>query len=133
MERLRKFSWRWGPAVAMMAVIYLASDTPSNDIPGFGPWDTLVKKGGHALGYGLLAAAVLRGLAPEAGRAAVGRAALTAWLLAGLYAVSDEIHQGFIPGRTPSAVDVVIDAAGAAAGLGVWIALRAWPGPARSR
>ena len=30
-----------------------------------------------------------------------------------LYAVSDELHQGFVAGRHPSAVDVAIDASGA--------------------
>ena len=33
--------------------------------------------------------------------------------LAVLYAITDELHQGFVAGRHPSAVDVGIEAAGA--------------------
>lgn len=34
-----------------------------------------------------------------------------------LYAISDEFHQSFIPGRGPSAIDVLIDSAGSATGI----------------
>ena len=34
-----------------------------------------------------------------------------------LYAISDEIHQAFIPGRTPFASDVVIDFLGVVVGI----------------
>lgn len=41
-----------------------------------------------------------------------------------LYAVSDELHQVFVGGRTPKVLDVFIDTCGAAAGAGVFAALR---------
>ncbi|MDE1548615.1 VanZ family protein [Jeotgalibaca caeni] len=46
-----------------------------------------------------------------------------ALLLCALYAASDEWHQSFVPGRGPSAWDVLIDSAGAAVGSGFfgWI------------
>lgn len=34
-----------------------------------------------------------------------------------IYAVSDEIHQGFIPGRSPKLTDVMIDTMGVAVGI----------------
>ena len=34
-----------------------------------------------------------------------------------LYAISDEIHQGFIPGRTPQITDVMIDTMGVVLGM----------------
>lgn len=37
-------------------------------------------------------------------------------LVGGLYAITDEIHQKFIPGRTASAKDVLIDSIGVLAG-----------------
>ena len=40
-----------------------------------------------------------------------------------LYAVSDEFHQSFVPGRFPDVRDVLVDAAGAAVAL--WLARRA--------
>ena len=47
------------------------------------------------------------------------------WLAFGLtagYAVSDEIHQAFVPSRGPSPLDVLIDAGGAATALSLlWL------------
>ena len=40
-----------------------------------------------------------------------------AWLVAALYAVSDEIHQYFVPERACALMDMGIDSAGAAAGV----------------
>lgn len=34
-----------------------------------------------------------------------------------IYAISDELHQSFIPGRSPSAIDVGIDTAGVILGI----------------
>lgn len=41
-----------------------------------------------------------------------------------LYAVTDEIHQCFIPGRTPKIFDVFVDTSGAAAGAAVLSAIQ---------
>jgi VanZ family protein len=40
-----------------------------------------------------------------------------AGLAAFLYAVSDEVHQSFVPGRTSSVVDLAVDLAGAVTGV----------------
>lgn len=53
-------------------------------------------------------------------------------LLATLYAASDELHQHFVPGRTGSGHDVLLDAAGALAGQLVRVA-RARSGTTRRR
>lgn len=50
------------------------------------------------------------------------RAAGIAFVLAAAYAVTDEFHQGFVATRYGSPFDVVIDATGAALGLGaLWL------------
>lgn len=36
------------------------------------------------------------------------------------YAIADEIHQAFVPGRTPKLLDVLIDSSGAALGIGLY-------------
>ncbi|HYE82842.1 MAG TPA: VanZ family protein [Clostridia bacterium] len=38
-----------------------------------------------------------------------------------LYAVSDEVHQLFVPGRSGQARDVLIDSAGSAVGIGLYL------------
>ncbi len=93
---------RWIPSLIVMAVIFYASSTPSTDLPNYGLWDTLVKKGGHMTGYGLLAASYWYGMKFDA------RQGWLAWLLAVAYAATDEFHQSFTPGRHPSPVDVLL-------------------------
>jgi VanZ family protein len=119
---MTKLLWRWGPALLMMTLIFLASDTPGYDLPKLDIWDAVIKKGGHMLGYGLLAATFAHGLAfsTRMRRSTV----LLAIILAGLYAVTDEFHQSFTPERTPSIVDVGIDTFGAALGGSVWAWIR---------
>jgi VanZ family protein len=103
---------RWLPAFLVMTVIFGFSATPSNDLPYFGFWDTLVKKGGHMLGYALLALSYWYGLRFEK------RLWWLAWLLAVVYATTDEFHQSFVAGRHPSWVDVLgFDGGGAALAL----------------
>lgn len=46
------------------------------------------------------------------------KAVWTTWVFCVLYAMSDEIHQLLVPGRTGKVMDVFIDAAGAR--IGVW-------------
>lgn len=99
----------------MMVAIFLFSSIPSEEMPRFGAFDFSVKKGGHMLGYALLALACWHGLGHLPG----------AWLLAVGYALSDELHQAFVPGRSASLWDVGIDGLGALIGLGVlWLKLK---------
>ena len=103
---------RWLPALLMMAVIFAFSATPGSDLPRFGLLDLIVKKGGHLLGFGLLALAFWFALRWEE------RSWRLALLLAVLYALTDEFHQSSVSGRHPSLVDaLVIDACGAALAL----------------
>ncbi|MCX7707278.1 MAG: VanZ family protein, partial [Anaerolineae bacterium] len=54
----------------------------------------------------------------------VRRPGLWAFVLALLYAFSDEFHQSFVPGRHPDPLDILTDAAGAGAAL-AWVQWRA--------
>jgi VanZ family protein len=121
MLKIRTFFAVWGPSILVMAVIFAFSSIPSNEMPIFGPVDFLVKKGGHASGYALLALANLRALRRIPGGQWT-RLSILAWILAVLYSATDEFHQSFVPGRHPAVTDVGIDALGAATGLllGAW-------------
>ena len=97
-----------------MGVIFALSSTPETGLPYFGVADFVVKKGGHMLGYGLLSLAYWHGLGRDQQRV------WWAWLFAVLYAMTDEFHQSFVPGRHPSPLDVMLfDGTGAA--LALWI------------
>lgn len=105
---------RWLPALAIMAIIFYASGTPSRELPNFGGIDLLIKKGGHFSGYALLGAAYAFAL--RRGPRPTWAEVIAAVSLALLYAISDEFHQSFTPGRTPTMMDVGIDTAGALTG-----------------
>lgn len=120
-----KFIKSWAPAIIMMAAIFTFSSIPSEDLPSFGGFDFSIKKFGHAFGYALLALAYQRGLKhtePIQGSfispVLHKNRSTVAWLLAILFAATDEFHQSFTPGRSPSLGDVFIfDNVGAILGL----------------
>jgi len=106
---------KWLPALIVMGTIFWLSSQPSDDLPDFDWADRIVKKGGHILGYAILAWSYLRGLDMQP------RKRWLAWLLAMIYAVTDELHQSFVPGRYSSVWDVVIfDNLGAL--ISLWVA-----------
>ena len=37
------------------------------------------------------------------------------------YAITDELHQGVVPGRTPKLMDVLIDSSGASLGISIYV------------
>jgi len=103
---------RWLPALFFMTVIFIFSSQPSDDLPNFASWDRVVKKMGHAIGYGLLALSYLHFFKYNKKRIWL------AWLLAVLFSATDEFHQSFVPGRHPSLTDVLVfDNLGAALAL----------------
>ena len=116
MSKALSFLRRWGLAILMMATIFGFSSIPSDEMLNFGLLDFIVKKGGHALGYGLLGLTYFRGLKGENNDMQT-RWLYVAWVMATLYSATDEFHQSFVPGRHPAVNDVTIDAFGAALAL----------------
>jgi len=100
----------WLPVVAWAGVIFALSAQPNlRFVPDAGV-DFLVRKAGHMGVFGILALLLWRAVG-----ATTALRRPWAWALAVtiLYAITDELHQGFVAGRHPSPVDVGIDAAGA--------------------
>lgn len=89
-----------------MAAIFIVSHQPATHIPQFGLLDLLVKKGAHFLAYALLAWLIQR--AWVSGPGSWG----WAMMVTAVYAISDEYHQTFVPGRLGSLADVLIDSSG---------------------
>ena len=52
------------------------------------------------------------------------RTALLSWGIGALYALTDEVHQAFVPGRSCEIRDMLIDSCGVAAGVLIMTALR---------
>ena len=104
----------WLPVVAWAALIFTLSSIPGLGT-GLGTWDLVLRKLAHTTEYAILGLLLLR---------ATGRMSI-AFVLATLYAVTDELHQSFVAGRHASPLDVAIDAAGVALGLALAARLRA--------
>jgi VanZ family protein len=108
---------KWLPALLVMLVIFLFSARPPSELPYFGWADRIAKKGGHIIGYAILAFLYWKAFDFKEKKVWV------AWLFAILYAITDEFHQSFVPGRFSSVWDVLIfDNLGALVSL--WFANR---------
>ena len=106
----------WLPVVAWAGVIFAFSSVPSLGTD-LGTWDLILRKCAHLAEYAILGALLTRAT----------RAPALAVLVAGLYAVTDEVHQTFVEGRVGAPLDVAIDTVGALVGVLVWLRLeRAW-------
>jgi VanZ family protein len=92
--------------VVWAALIFTFSSIPDLGT-GLGTWDLVLRKIAHAAEFALLGFLLVRALGNE-----------WAGLFAGAaYAISDEIHQHFVPGRRAALLDVVVDTAGVAVGV----------------
>jgi len=118
----RSLAWRWGPAVAWMACIFILSAQPGLKISSDASVDGPARHLAHIGAYALLAVLLVHGLV-GLGRPLTARTALLVGVLAIGYGITDEVHQAFVPERTANPVDVGYDAIGAAIGIGV---ARAW-------
>jgi hypothetical protein len=100
----------WFPAIAGAGLIFMFSAQPNLRFLPDADMDFLVRKAGHIAVFGILALLAWRALATTT---ALRRPWAPALVFAALYAITDELHQGFVAGRHPSPVDVGIDATGA--------------------
>ena len=108
------------PLALMGAIFYLSAQPDPG--PDLGAAGGIVAHFGE---FALLTALWTWALAPALG----GRALLAAAAISLLYAVADEYHQSFVPGRDAGAFDVAVDAAGIATAFAALSAL----GRGRSR
>jgi VanZ family protein len=99
----------WVPVVLWAALIFALSSIPDLGT-GLGGWDLVLRKLGHAAEFAVLGALLARAL----------RAGWPAFVAGVLYAMSDEVHQVFVPGRTGSPLDAALDAVGVAIGVVLW-------------
>jgi VanZ family protein len=105
--------YRWAPVLAWAALIFVLSSIPDLGT-GLGGWDLVLRKIAHAAEFAVLGFLLLR--AAGGTQLALG--------LGIAYAVSDEIHQHFVPGRLGSPLDVLIDSVGVLAGVLAWRRVR---------
>lgn len=127
---------RWFPVFLWAAIIFFASANPDPyhllpsgwirfcqtaglDLPGC---KELLGRLSHTAEYAILAALLARALVWQ------GKPQISLWVLAlglsELYALSDEIHQLFVPGRQFQLQDLGFDLLGGAIGLAIYAFIR---------
>jgi VanZ family protein len=108
--------FRWFVVFLWMGVIFFLSHQP--DLPHHPEaiLDLIIKKSAHMAEYAILAALAWWAFRRIAGTTST-RAFVYAFVLAALYAVSDEGHQYLVPGRNPQLLDVGFDVLGAVLSL----------------
>jgi hypothetical protein len=112
---VRRFSL-WGPPLIWMAAIFAVSADSDPPAPALVS-DKLM----HLIAYALLAVVVFRAVAGGLPARVTWLSAGFTLLITGLYGLSDEIHQSYVPGRTAELNDLYADIAGAAIALiGCW-------------
>ena len=144
MSKLKSFAKYWLPVVLWAAVIIMASgdsksvQRSSRIIEPLMRWlfpqasdetiHTVVfiaRKWAHLAEYAILALILWRALRGTRTPPAEGwsrRLVSVAWGGATAFAITDELHQTFVPGRQGSFWDVLIDSIGAAGGLfALWL------------
>jgi VanZ family protein len=96
----------WLPVVAWAALIFALSALP-NLSTAEGVVGDVLSSGAHAVEYAIFGALLHRALGSR----------LLAFAAGFGYAITDEIHQSFVPGRVASGVDLVVDALGLLVGI----------------
>lgn len=134
--RMKKWIWWIVVGVYMGTIFYLSHQpaTNSNELStnitivitetvsqltktegiSLSEWNHLVRKNTHFFAYMGLALLVWRAMSHHV----TGRwTYLSAWGIVTVYAMTDEFHQLYVPGRGGQLSDVVLDSSGAATGL----------------
>jgi VanZ family protein len=105
-----KFLKLWLPVFIWCGIIFYLSSI-SNLQSEWGFWDLILRKLAHITEYLILTFLLYRAFKRSFDLSA---SSLIFWpsVLSFLYAISDEIHQRFVPTRSGNLEDILIDAAG---------------------
>ena len=120
--QLKKPIFSWGPVVLWMGLIYFISSVPGLSV-GEGAVDFLTRKPAHVVEYAVLFLLLHRALHDSF--SLVGKKLyLAAGIFTFLYAITDEVHQIFVPLREGRILDLGFDLLGI---FGALIFLRFYP------
>ena len=105
-----KFIKLWFPVVTWAVFIFYLSGIP--DLKTGFEFDFILRKISHVVEYLILVWLLYRAFAGSFDNINTPRLFIYPAVLCFLYAISDELHQSFVPGRNCSIQDVLIDTIG---------------------
>ena len=116
MPRFKEIIISWLPAFMWMGLIYWLSSfhkLQATDVP----WvNFITRKAAHMAEYTVLAVLFFRGI-KNTTNFSLTKSLWLAFIFTVMYALTDEVHQRFVSGRTGKFYDVSIDAFGALIGV----------------
>jgi len=122
-----KFIKFWLPVILWAGMIFFLSSIPDlrSGLPNI--FDLILRKIAHSGEFGVLAILIMRAISSlkqQHNRKLSFNVILIVIIIVILYAISDELHQGFVPGRVASPIDALIDSFGAILGLVIFLPLQ---------
>jgi VanZ family protein len=111
----------WLPVLAWAGLIFFISAQPKETFQRLGFTGLALSVGGHLIVYFILMILLVLALRAST-KLSNKQVYLVAFLIVAIYGLSDEYHQSFVPGRTPTLVDWLVDLIGA--GLALLVLLR---------
>jgi VanZ family protein len=110
MEKFKHFLWFQAPAIGWAMAIFIQSSLSYIKTPdlGFNLQDKLY----HAIEYAIFGFLLRRALLFQANQFIQEHASWLTIFIGSTYAVSDEIHQYFVPGRSSDIGDAMADVVG---------------------
>lgn len=118
---MKKLLWRWLPVIIWLAVIFGGSSIGSLPRADDSVLDALLHRIAHVIEFAILGGLLLRAIS-EPG-SITGRQVIGVALGCGLYGLTDEWHQAYVPGRSSELSAVPFDLGGGL--IGAWI-YRRW-------
>src|SRR5437660_1121243 len=91
----------WLPVAVWAWLIFFLSSIPHLN-SGLGVWDFVLRKIAHVTEFGVLTALLVRAFQRTWPEARTKSLLWSSGVCAVFYAMSDEFHQSFVPGRGPS-------------------------------
>lgn len=111
---MRMFTIYWLPVVIYCLAIFIQSSFPASPkIPEWNGVDKLL----HGLGYAFLGILFCRAFKQQFPRKSIPFILFLSIVSTGLYGLSDEIHQAFVPFRSADSLDVLADLVGGTLGV----------------
>ena len=104
-----KFIKYWLPVIICAILIFYLSSVTGKDMPGLFTGQDII---GHLTEYAILALLLSRALKVYNPQLSYNKRILWVFVIALIYAVSDEFHQSFVAGRDSSGFDVSLDVIG---------------------
>lgn len=112
---MKKIKYWFPPIIWAGLIFYMSSRSNIHTVDVY--WqDFVIKKIAHFTEYFIFTVLVYRALSNTT-NLSKKKSLVISFIITVVYAVSDELHQSFIPGREPRVRDVFIDASGSAFAL----------------